>query len=129
MRPRRARDEKPKVSAFLNARIDKILALQPDCVLIEGPPEGDSLLPLVVHSGMQPPVALLGHCPDEARLAVYHPYALRSPERQARRWAAAAGVPGALVVFAPGVLLKLPPPKKIVLFEWLQKISFWAELV
>ena len=32
VRPRRARDEKPKVSAFLNARIDKILALQPDCV-------------------------------------------------------------------------------------------------
>lgn len=32
VRPRRAREEKPKVSAFLNARIDKILALQPDCV-------------------------------------------------------------------------------------------------
>ena len=33
VRPRRARDEKPRVSAFLNAKIDKILALQPDCVL------------------------------------------------------------------------------------------------
>jgi iron complex transport system substrate-binding protein len=32
VRPRRAREEKPKVSAFLNAKIDKILALQPDCV-------------------------------------------------------------------------------------------------
>jgi iron complex transport system substrate-binding protein len=32
VRPRRARDEKPKVSAFLNARIEKILELQPDCV-------------------------------------------------------------------------------------------------
>ena len=32
VRPRRARQEKPKVSAFLNAKIDKILALQPDCV-------------------------------------------------------------------------------------------------
>ncbi len=32
VRPRRARDEKPKVSAFLNAKIDKILALRPDCV-------------------------------------------------------------------------------------------------
>jgi iron complex transport system substrate-binding protein len=32
VRPRRARDEKPKVSAFLNAKIDKILDLQPDCV-------------------------------------------------------------------------------------------------
>ena len=33
VRPRRAREEKPKVSAFLSARIDKILALRPDCVL------------------------------------------------------------------------------------------------
>ena len=32
VRPRRARDEKPRVSAFLTAKIDKILALEPDCV-------------------------------------------------------------------------------------------------
>src|SRR3954452_20362280 len=32
VRPRRAREEKPKVSAFLTAKIDKILALKPDCV-------------------------------------------------------------------------------------------------
>ena len=32
VRPRRARLEKPRVSAFLSAKIDKILALQPDCV-------------------------------------------------------------------------------------------------
>ena len=32
VRPRRARQEKPKVSAFLSAKVDKILALEPDCV-------------------------------------------------------------------------------------------------
>ena len=32
VRPRRAREEKPKVSAFLSAKVDKILALEPDCV-------------------------------------------------------------------------------------------------
>ena len=32
VRPRRARDEKPRVSAFLSAKTDKIMALQPDCV-------------------------------------------------------------------------------------------------
>ena len=32
VRPRRAREEKPKVSAFLSARIDRILDLRPDCV-------------------------------------------------------------------------------------------------
>jgi iron complex transport system substrate-binding protein len=33
VRPPRARREKPKVSAFLSARLDKILALRPDLVL------------------------------------------------------------------------------------------------
>ena len=33
VRPARARQEKPRVSAFLTAKIDKILALEPDCVL------------------------------------------------------------------------------------------------
>ena len=32
VRPRRARQEKPRVSAFLTAKIDQILALKPDCV-------------------------------------------------------------------------------------------------
>ena len=32
VRPRRAREEKPKVSAFLSAKMDRILELQPDCV-------------------------------------------------------------------------------------------------
>lgn len=32
VRPPQARQEKPRISAFLNAKIDKILALEPDCV-------------------------------------------------------------------------------------------------
>jgi iron complex transport system substrate-binding protein len=33
VRPKRARAEKPRVSAFLSAKIDKILDLKPDCVI------------------------------------------------------------------------------------------------
>ena len=33
VRPARARQDKPRVSAFTSAKLDKILALQPDCVL------------------------------------------------------------------------------------------------
>jgi iron complex transport system substrate-binding protein len=33
VRPKRARTEKPRVSAFLSAKIDKILDLKPDCVI------------------------------------------------------------------------------------------------
>jgi len=65
--------------------------IRPDCVLIEGPPEADDLLAFVLDDAMAPPVALLGYCPDEPRLAVYHPFAVFSPEWQALRWAAANG--------------------------------------
>lgn len=33
VRPRRARDDKPRVSAFLDGKIDKIVALEPDLVI------------------------------------------------------------------------------------------------
>lgn len=49
VRPRRARDEKPKVSAFLSAKIDKILALQPDCVFGFSDLQADIAAALIRH--------------------------------------------------------------------------------
>lgn len=40
-------------------------SLQPDLILIEGPPDADDLLPLAADPQMQPPVALLVYTPDE----------------------------------------------------------------
>ena len=68
-------------------------ALRPDCVLVEGPPEADDLVAAVQASGMEPPVALLSYCPEEPQRAVYHPFAMFSPEWQALKWAVAAQVP------------------------------------
>src|SRR5437764_2843855 len=49
VRPRRARDEKPKVSAFLSAKIDKILELKPDCVFGFSDLQADIAAELVRH--------------------------------------------------------------------------------
>jgi iron complex transport system substrate-binding protein len=49
VRPRRAREEKPRVSAFLTAKIDKILALQPDCVLGFSDLQADIAAALIRH--------------------------------------------------------------------------------
>ena len=49
VRPRRARDEKPRVSAFLSAKIDKILALQPDCVFGFSDLQADIAAALIRH--------------------------------------------------------------------------------
>lgn len=52
VRPRRARDEKPKVSAFLSAKIDKILALKPDCVFGFSDLQAD-IAALLIRQGIQ----------------------------------------------------------------------------
>lgn len=61
-------------------------ALQPDCLLVEGPPDGEAMLPLILHEHMQPPVAMLIYAPDESRRAVFYPFAHFSPEWQALRY-------------------------------------------
>ena len=52
VRPRRAREEKPKVSAFLSAKIDKILALKPDCVFGFSDLQAD-IASLLIKAGVQ----------------------------------------------------------------------------
>lgn len=49
VRPRRARTEKPKVSAFLSAKIDKILELKPDCVFGFSDLQADIAAALIRH--------------------------------------------------------------------------------
>ncbi len=49
VRPARARQEKPRVSAFLSAKIDKILALQPDCVFGFSDLQADIAAQLIRH--------------------------------------------------------------------------------
>jgi hypothetical protein len=66
---------------------------QPDCLLIEGPPEADALIPHVADEAMRPPVALLVYCPDEPQRAAFYPFAVFSPEWQALQWAVRHAVP------------------------------------
>ena len=65
--------------------------LQPDTVLIEGPPEADALIELADRQDMAPPVALLTYVPDEPARAAFYPFARFSPEDLA------GGLTGAVV--------------------------------
>lgn len=60
-------------------------ALDPDCLLIEGPPEGEAMLPLMTEPTLVPPVAMLIYNPEAARQAVFYPFASFSPEWNALR--------------------------------------------
>jgi hypothetical protein len=66
--------------------------LAPDIVLVEGPPEADAVLGLVAHPQMTPPVALLGYAVGAPERAVFHPFAVFSPEWQAMAHANATGI-------------------------------------
>lgn len=67
--------------------------LQPDAILIEGPPDAEKVLPLMYHEAMRPPVALLVYAPDEPRKAAFFPFAVFSPEWQALKYAFSNDVP------------------------------------
>ncbi|MBT7164182.1 MAG: hypothetical protein HN904_15480 [Victivallales bacterium] len=73
--------------------VQELTAFQPDCLLVEGPPEAESCVALALEPGMEPPVALLSFIPDQPQRAIYHPFAEYSPEWQAIRHALAHGTP------------------------------------
>jgi hypothetical protein len=68
-------------------------ALVPDVLLVEGPPDAESVLPLLMHPEMKPPVALLVYPPDHPAAAVYFPFTEFSPEWQALRFGVETGIP------------------------------------
>jgi hypothetical protein len=63
--------------------LEALEALQPDAILVEGPPDAEDVLPLLTRTEMTPPVALLVYAPENPNLAVYYPFAVFSPEWQA----------------------------------------------
>ncbi|MFD9755004.1 DUF5682 family protein [[Kitasatospora] papulosa] len=85
---------------------------RPSAVLVEGPPEGDALLPLAAHGRMRPPVALLAHAVDDPGRAAFWPMAEFSPEWVAIRWASSHGVPVRFVDLPAAHSLALTEPKE-----------------
>ncbi len=71
------------------------MAVKPDILLIEGPPEADKLVNWAAHEELKPPVALLAypHQGDPSARAAFWPFGDFSPEWQAIRWALKADVP------------------------------------
>lgn len=67
--------------------IKALKKMQPDLVLIEGPPDANTLIPHVQNKELKPPVALLVYNPKNLQQASYFPFAEFSPEWQAMKYA------------------------------------------
>ena len=62
---------------------DFLEQVKPDIVLVEGPPEADSILQWAAHKELVPPVAILCYQPDDPQQSCFYPFAEFSPEWQA----------------------------------------------
>jgi Family of unknown function (DUF5682) len=67
--------------------------LEPDLVLVEGPPDAQSQIRLAAAPGMRPPVALVIYPVEHPGVAVFYPFATFSPEWNALRYALAREIP------------------------------------
>ncbi len=79
--------------------------LEPDIVLVEGPPDAHAVLSLLTHPAMKPPVALLIYAPDAPARAVYYPFTTFSPEWQAMSFAQAHNIPARFIDLPQAVRL------------------------
>lgn len=68
-------------------------SLRPDCILVEGPPDADNLIPLLADPDIAPPLAILLYLPDSPQSAVYYPFAEFSPEWQAIQFGLKHNIP------------------------------------
>jgi len=67
--------------------------LEPDLVLVEGPPDAQALMPLAAAAGMRPPVALVIYLRERPGVGVFYPFATFSPEWNALQYALARALP------------------------------------
>lgn len=70
-----------------------LASLQPDLILIEGPPDADKLIQDVENIHLKPPVSILVYDPKNLSEAAYFPFAVFSPEWQAMKFALANNIP------------------------------------
>ena len=66
-------------------------AWQPQQLLIEGPPEAETVTDLA--RSLEPPVALLLYSYDQPQTSVYYPFTIFSPEWQALQYGLQVGIP------------------------------------
>ena len=70
---------------------------EPDCVLVEGPADGQSTIAELMHTGLEPPVAMVLFADGDIENASFYPFARFSPEYQAIYWAHLNQVPFELI--------------------------------
>ncbi|MBK9566816.1 MAG: hypothetical protein IPO37_17080 [Saprospiraceae bacterium] len=70
----------------------RLQEIQPDMIMIEGPPEITDVLKYVGHEGLVPPVSIMVYDQSEPKTSVFYPFSSFSPEWVAAEYANKNGV-------------------------------------
>jgi len=128
VRPTQARRDKPKVSAFLSAKIDKILALQPDCVFGFSDLQADIAAALIRH-GVQVTV-FNQRSLEEIFSMLYQVGAMVGQSQQAKEFITALQAQMQAVALAAAALPRRP---RVYFEEWddppISAIRWVSELI
>ncbi len=80
------------VGSAKNVR-QQLQSIQPDLILVEGPSEISSVLGLVGHEDLKPPVSIMVFDPSNPKISTFYPFARYSPEWVAASFANAHKIP------------------------------------
>jgi len=78
------RHHSPRSASCLRAWLE---AVQPELILVEGPSDAESLIPVITDPESQPPIAILAYSTDGKPQSCMWPFVRYSPEYEALRWA------------------------------------------
>ena len=96
------RHHSPRAAGCLRAWLEKV---RPELVLVEGPSDAESLIPIITDQESHPPIAILAYSTDGKPQSCMWPFARYSPEYEALRWARENGVKAGFVDWPTGAAL------------------------
>src|SRR5688572_23653237 len=96
------RHHSPRAARCLRAWLETV---QPQLILVEGPSDAESLIPVITDPESQPPIAILAYSTDGQPQSCMWPFVRYSPEYEALRWAREHGVKARFVDLPSGVAL------------------------
>jgi hypothetical protein len=96
------RHHSPRAASCLRAWLQTV---QPELILVEGPSDAESLIPVITDPESEPPIAILAYSTDGKPQSCMWPFVRYSPEYEALRWARERGVRAGFIDWPSGAAL------------------------
>jgi Family of unknown function (DUF5682) len=96
------RHHSPRAAKCLRNWLETV---RPELILVEGPSDAESLIPVITDQESQPPIAILAYSTDGKPQSCMWPFVRYSPEYEALRWAREQGVNARFIDWPSGAAL------------------------